>query len=95
MTRFCQGEEQIIGMEGQTVELKYYILKQEMFYEDLSKEITAYGIEIEKTENAIVETSRLEDITCNKEEIDSITRVLKENKVLPIHLQDIVLDMLS
>lgn len=95
MTKFCNGEERIIGVDGQTVELKYYILKQEMFYEDLSKEITAYGIEIEKTENAIVETSRLEDITCNKEEIDLITRVLKENKVLPVHLQDVVLDMIS
>ena len=95
MTRFCQGEEHIIGMNGQTVELKYYILKQEMFCEDLSKEIIAYGIEIEKTENAIIEKSRLEDITCNKEKIDLITRILKENKVLPVHLQDIVLDMIS
>lgn len=95
MAKICTGEEQLDGVEGQIVELKYYILEQKVFYEDLNEELTAYGLEIEKRDNTMTETSKIEDITCNKKEIDEITRMLKDNKVLPVHLNDVVLDMLS
>ena len=95
MTKFCVGSEHLKVQNGVNVELKYYILKQEKYYPELNKQYTIYGMEIEKKDNDFVESNLIEDITCDADEINLISCKLKKNKVLPIHLKDIISDMLS
>lgn len=95
MTRFYIGRKDLEISDSRIVELKYYILEQKKFYEDLNEELIAYGIEIEKIDNAITEVNRVEDVTCDDAKIKSLAHMLKENKVLPIHLNDVILDILS
>ena len=84
MAKFCVGEECLQLSNGTEIELKYYIRQQ-----------TIFGIEIEKTDHEFVESTVIEAITCDADEINLISCKLKQNKVLPIHLEDIVIDMLS
>lgn len=53
-----------------------------------------YGIEIVKTEyingKVNVESERLRNITKNKEEIEKILRILRNNKVTPFGIQEIL-----
>lgn len=95
MTRFYIGGNDLEISDSRIVELKYYILEQKKFYEDLNEELIAYGIEIEKIDDAITEVNRVEDVTCDDAKIKSLAQMLKENKVLPIHLNDVILDILS
>ncbi len=95
MTKFCVGSERLEVSNGAKVELKYYILKQEKFYAELNESYISYGLEIEKNEKDFCERNFVEDITCDSEIIDFMSCKLKENKVLPVHLKDVVIDMLS
>jgi hypothetical protein len=95
VAKFCVGEECLQLSNGNEIELKYYILKQEKFYPEFNQQHTIFGIEIEKKDNEFVESNFIEDITCDADEINLISCKLKQNKVLPIHLEDIVIDMLS
>lgn len=95
MSKFCVGIELLDMLDGGKVELKYYILKQEKFYAELEKTYVTYGVQIEKNSSHMVESDFVEDITCDSDKINDITCKLKENKVLPIHLKDIIIDMIS
>ena len=59
--------------------------------------IKQYGIEIVKTEyingNVNVESSIKENITSDASKIDPILAVLRNNEVTPIHMQDVLDDI--
>ncbi len=95
MVKFCVGSECLEMLDGRRVELKYYILEQEKFYAELDKKYISYGLEVIKKDNDLVERNLIEDITCDSEKINFISCKLKENKILPVHLEDVVIDMLS
>ena len=95
MTKFCVGSEHLEVQNGVNVELKYYILKQEKFYTELNESYVSYGLEIEEKAIDFYDRDFVEDITCDSKIIDFMSCKLKENKVLPVHLKDIIIDMLS
>ena len=61
------------------------------------KDEKEYGIEIVKTQykenDAQVEGKMVENISNSEERIDEILRILKNNEVTPICLQDILYDL--
>lgn len=76
-------------------ELRYYILKEVKFYEEWKEEKMSYGIEIEKVKLDEVEKNSVEDITCNENTIKKMMNIIVKNQVLPVHLKDVVEDMIS
>ena len=81
-----------IGKETLDFELKYYILEEEVEVE--SSKYVGYGIEIEKQDNLRVEKSQIKDITTDKKRIYYIVNLLMKNSVTPIHLHDVIEDIL-
>lgn len=75
---------------------KYRPIKLE-YYKTMVEEqnvIKQYGIEIVKTEyingNIEVERSMKENVTDDANKIDNILTVLRNNEVTPIHMQDVL-----
>lgn len=95
MTRFYIGGEDLEVTDSRIMKLKYYILEQEVFHDELKRNIIAYGIEVEKIENEKIESSSIYNVTSNVQKINEIGHILKENVVLPVHLEDVILDILS
>jgi hypothetical protein len=95
LARFYIGGEDLEVTDSRIMKLKYYILEQEMFYDELKRNMIAYGIEIEKIENETVESSSINNVTNDVKKINEIGHILKENVVLPVHLEDVILDILS
>jgi hypothetical protein len=92
--QYC-GYETLLGESGNKIELQYYILKQSQLYLDICETKIAYGIEIVKREvmknkDLFVEESRVDDITTNLFEAKNIVNSLKRNQVTPIHLKDVL-----
>ncbi len=80
---------------SQDVELRYYVLEEKRFNEDFGGEYVSFGIEVEKEEVNDVETCKVSDITSDKEKIYSIVNTLTRNEVFPVHLNDVILDMME
>jgi len=80
------------------IELEYYRTKNSKT-NILKKEKTSYGIEIIKREYILddvkIEKSRLDDISTNAKKVINIIESLREHKVTPIGLQDVVCDLLK
>lgn len=74
------------------IKLEYYKIINE---EQLEKD--KYGIKIVKTQyfdnDTRVEDKTIEHISDNEEKVDEILRVLKNNEVTPICLQDVLCDL--
>ncbi len=81
--------------DSQDVELRYYVLEEKKFNEDFGREYVSFGIEVEKEEANDVETCKVSDITCDEEKIYSIVNTLTKNEVFPVHLNDVILDMME
>ena len=94
MDKFFIGEEHLTLENKRVVELKYYVLKQEKFVEETGENKITYGIEVEKCSKPKTEKEIVLDVTTKEENIMRITNCLKENKITPIHLKDVIVDML-
>ena len=79
-------------LEIPSIELKYYILEEVV--ELGSSKLVDYGIEIEKQDSARIEKSQVKDITTDQTRIDNIVKSLMRNSVTPVHLHDVIEDML-
>ncbi len=66
----------------------YKCIEQKLFDEDIGNYIT-YGIEITDG-NKIVN-----DVSCNKDKANTIIKLLNQYQVSPIHLYEIIEDILS
>lgn len=95
MARQYIGNEHLEVANSKKVELKFYVLEQNKYFDEYEKEVLTYGVEIEKLDGKHIESEKVEDITSEKERINEISKLLKENKVLPTHLQDVIIDILS
>ena len=77
-----------------------YPIKLEYFKTSRDEENvgTTYGIEIVKTEyldgNEKIETEEVNNIANNRFEQERILKILKENKVTPVALQDVIKEIL-
>lgn len=67
---------------------KYQCIIQKFYNENVGEYIT-YGIEI-TDDNMIVN-----DVSCNKEKVDDIVRIINKYQVSPIHLDEIIEDLLA
>ena len=85
MKKFFIGKETVAC---NNFELNYYILSNE------KKTYTEYGIEVEKIDNYNIERSQVTDVTTSKTAIEDIAKSLMRNTVTPMHLHDIIIDML-
>ena len=76
------------------IKVEYYkIINEE---EKVKKDKLLYGIQIIKTEyrdKIGVEGNKIESITNEEKEIDKMLRLMKENEVTPIALEDIVTEL--
>lgn len=92
MKRNYIGKETLTLHERSSFELKYYVLVENI--ENENETFTKYGIEIEKQDSMKVEKSQIKDITTDQTRIDYIVKSLMKNCVTPIHLHDVIEDML-
>ena len=92
MNKFLLGEESLDD-KGET-RLKYFLLEESKYVEETSKNVKCYGIEAQKITKDNIEKNLVHDITTEKESAVSMVNILKNNKIMPIHLQDVIMDML-
>ena len=93
MKRYYVGKEALDLVDSESFELKYYVLEDEI-YDKNNVCVSRYGIEIEKKENTRIEKSQVNDITTDQAKIDFIVKILMKNDVTPVHLYDVIVDML-
>ena len=94
MDKFFIGEESLELENKRIVELKYFLLEEAKFVEETGESKKTYGICVEKWNKNELENDFVHDITTEKENALRITNCLKENKITPIHLKDVIIDML-
>lgn len=88
MKKYYIGKETLNTIECETFELMYYILENE------ADNFPEYGVEIQKKTSSRIEKSQVPDITTDQTRIDFIVKTLMQNNVTPVHLHDIITDML-
>ena len=94
MDKFFIGEEYLALENKRIVELKYFLLEQAKISDETGESIVSYGIEVEKWSGNNIEKDFVYDITTEKECAMNITNSLKKNKIMPVHLKDVIVDML-
>ena len=96
MARLFIGREDIMKPDGSLIKVSYYITKENKYYEELKMNSISYGFEVEKmSENEESnERSIIKDVTCNEEEAYRIAGLIKDYGVLPVHLKDVVEDLI-
>ena len=93
MIRKQAGTETLKTLDSSSImKLRYYILEDEIMVD--GKSLIEYGVEIEKLENQGIEKSQIASITTDQSRIDFIIKTLKKNSVTPVHLHDVIVDML-
>ncbi len=90
MKRYYIGKETLEAFESGSFELIYYVLENEGEHNNFSE----YGVEIQKKTSSRIEKSQVPDITTDQTRIDFIVKTLMKNNVTPVHLHDIITEML-
>lgn len=77
------------------IKLEYYkIINEDEF---MNGENSKYGIKIVKTQyiddDAKVEDKTIKYLTSNEEKVNDILKILKDNEVTPIAVQDVICDL--
>ena len=76
------------------IKLEYYKIINEGEY--LKEDNAKYGIKIVKTEyineNTKVEDKTIKHLSNNEQKVEEILKILKENEVTPISVQDVICD---
>ena len=89
-------EEEILRKEGiyHPIKLEYYKIENEPKEGNLK-----YGLEVVKTEyytnDVKIEKTELEGLTNDENAIKNILDILKENKVTPIGIQDVIKEIFA
>lgn len=94
MDKIFIGEESLTLENKRIVKLKYFLLEEAKIVEETGESKKMYGICVEKWKGDELEKDFVNDITSERENAMSITNCLKENKIMPIHLKDVIIDML-
>lgn len=88
------GEKVLVLSENSFMNLKYFILTETKIFEEMNEKHICYGIEIESKRDNEVESKQALDITIDEDKIANICYILMKNKVTPIHLVDVISDLL-
>lgn len=88
------GGEKLELLERENIELKYYVLTQKYYCEEQNRTIDTYGIEIQSVNQEQEEVNKIENVTINKEKAFLIAETLRKNIVMPIHLKDVIEDLI-
>ena len=86
MRRHQVGECLVKAESEEVFRLEYFVIENN----ELLKNKTTYVIEIIKTGAENIEKNKIEDITTIEDKIKSISEKLITYKVFPVHLQDVV-----
>lgn len=95
MERLLVGDEYMALEDDEMALLKYFVLEGAELVEGTDEKQKTYGLEIEKWTKHDVERDAVYDVTTKKEKAFDIMYSLKENKLLPVHLKDVVMDLLD
>lgn len=94
MERLYIGEEYLALENKKMAVLRYFVLEQTKSVEDIEGKVSTYGFEVEKISGKNVESNLINDVTTDKEYAVDLMDCLRKNKVTPIHLSDVLADML-
>lgn len=94
MAKLLVGKEDVKLEDGKFAKVEYYILKERIFYDELNIETVTYGIEIDKKDEDQLEFDFLRDITTEEDEIKKLIKLIMKNKVMPVHLKDVMEDLI-
>lgn len=67
----------------------YFYFKQNLYNEHIGKYDT-FGISLKNNRNI-----HIDDVSCNEQLIRKIVSKLNKNQVSPVHLQDVIEDMIT
>ena len=85
------GSTSVIVDDGENMDLKYYLIKEEKTFEDTNDPITTYGVEIDKNN---IEREIIRDVSVNEAKVNKVISTLIStlisNQVTPIHLYDVI-----
>ena len=94
MERLLVGDEYLALENEEMALLKYYVVEGRKEVEGTNEKKPTYGLEIEKWTKQDVERNVVYDVTTQKERAFEMMDTLKENKLMPVHLRDVVMDMI-
>ena len=94
MIKLLMGEERLKLENEEDAQLKYFVLEEAKFVEETREYKKTYGIYVEKWKDGSLEEDFVNDITTEKEKAMRITNCLIKNKITPVHLKDVIIDML-
>ena len=94
LERLFVGDEYLTLENDETATLKYFVLEHSKVMEETNDDVMTYGFEIEKWTKNTVERDVVYDVTTKKDTAFDVMYMLKENKLMPVHLKDVVADML-
>lgn len=94
MERLYVGEEYLALENKKLATLRYFVVEQAKSAEGFDKTFSTYGLEVEKLSEEKVESNFVNDVTTNKEYAVDLMDCLRKNKVTPVHLKDVLIDML-
>ena len=90
MQREYRGSNILKGSESE-IKIDYYLLtNQKILLDDLKPRYT-YGIEIIEND---IEKEYVEDVSVNQKIVINMIDKIRENGVLPVHLHDVIEDLL-
>ena len=81
------GSTSVIVDDGENMDLKYYLIKEEKTFADTNDPITTYGVEIDKNN---IEREIIRDVSVNEAKVNKVISTLISNQVTPIHLYDVI-----
>ena len=94
MDRVFGGEEYLALENKRVAVLRYFVLEQSIILEETGDKITTYGLEVEKWMGTSLEKDFVSDVTTEIEKVTNIMDCLRKNKVMPVHLKEVLTDML-
>lgn len=80
-----------LKISDEEIKVDYYLIEETKFFYEDEKPRTTYGIEIVENDN---ESEIIKDITLDEEKAVDMIDIMKNNDVLPIHLHDVIEDLL-
>ncbi len=94
MERLLVGDEYLALENDEMALLKYFVLEDTKRIEGTNDKRKTYGLEIEKWTKHDVERDAVYDVTTKKDVAFDMMYSIKENKLMPVHLKDVVMDMI-
>ena len=80
-----------LNIGSKSIKLDYYLVEDKQIISGSPKPRNVYGIEIIKDDD---QKEIIKDISINEERIINMIEIIKNNDVFPVHLHDVVEELL-